>query len=255
MKKLPKRNDAEKQLTGTFSQLQEQPASQEINNVHFNHPGKIKEDDVSLQNVSKIIKGFIQKATSFISEVSLRKFTAPVLTPRFNTSITTKFRLLAQYLKLPAFFASAAPLQRTLKEKQDDSRPINVVDEEIILKLQNALSFHQATGGTKVTNQKGEFLGKIKKLTYNNEKEIQYIILNCTEFFGRRNRYFAVPASSNLLELSEKGELILKLNKNDLRLAKGISAKKCPEPNLPFGPSIYELYNYKDSSDKKTGTE
>lgn len=254
MEKSPEGSDTKKQITGRFTQLQKQPARQEISNVYLNHSDKVKEYSFSLKNISKVLTGFVQKTKSFISDVSLRKYKTSAPTPGINTSIAAKILLLAQHLKLPGFVGPADPLQRTLRKKQDDNQHIDIIDKEIIMKLQNALSSPRAAGGARISNHKGEFLGRIKKLTYNDEKKIQYIILNCTKFFGRRNRYFAVPASSTLLGLSDKGKVIIRLNKNDLKLAKGISANKCPEPSLRFGLSIYELYNYNNPSDKKTET-
>lgn len=124
----------------------------------------------------------------------------------------------------------APDLQKPLQEEQDSGQ--------------------QGAIGAEVRNHKGELLGRIKKITYDEHNNIQYIILHCANFFGGKNRYFAVPASSGLMELSGDRKVILKLDKNDLKLAKGISADRCPPPSLSFGPSIYELYNFSDSSDK-----
>lgn len=126
---------------------------------------------------------------------------------------------------------------------------IDVINEEIIMKLRNSLTSHAMSA--EIRNHKGEFLGRIKGIRYDDKNNLQYIILHCTNFFGGGNRYFAVPASSDLMELSEEGKVVLKVDKNDLKLAKGVSADKCPPPSFPFGPSIYELYNYCDSTGQK----
>lgn len=152
-------------------------------------------------------------------------------------------------------FNTAPNLPRPLQKKQDSSQQmeIDAINEEIIMKLRNSLTSHAMSA--EIRNHKGEFLGRIKKITYDDKNKIQYIILHCTNLFGGGNRYFAVPASSCLLELSEEGKVVLKVDKNDLKLAKGVSADKCPPPSLPFGPSIYELYNYSDSTGQKAGMQ
>ncbi|WP_372636462.1 PRC-barrel domain-containing protein [Fodinibius sp.] len=150
----------------------------------------------------------------------------------------------------------AKNLKKPLQEEQDRSQQveeIDALDEEIIVKLRNALASHAI--GAEIQNHKGEYLGRIKKITFDDKNKLQYIIVHCTSFFGGGNRYFAIPAFSGLLELSKEGEVVLKVDKNDLKLAKGISADKCPPPNLPFGPSIYELYNYNDSTGQKPGMQ
>lgn len=143
-------------------------------------------------------------------------------------------------------------LKRLPLDNQDSSQQmeIDVIDEETMMKLRNSLTI-----GAKLRNHKGEFLGRIKELTYDDNNQIQYMILHCTSFFGEGNRYFAVPVSSDLLKLSKEGKILLEVDKNDLKLAKGISADKCPPPSLSFGPSIYELYNYIDSTGQKSGNQ
>ncbi len=147
---------------------------------------------------------------------------------------------------------SATNLKRLSLDNEESSQQIkiDVIDEEIMMKLRNSLTL-----GAKIRNHKGEFLGRIKELTYDDNNQIQYMILHCRNFFGGGNRYFALPVSSDLLGLTEEGKVILKVDKNDLKLAKGVSADKCPPPSVSFGSSIYELYNYSDSTGQKSGNQ
>lgn len=100
--------------------------------------------------------------------------------------------------------------------------------------------------GRQVANHKGEFMGKIIELTYDKTGEkIQYIILSSDKFFGRKERYFAIPVYSQLLKITRGGKVVLNVNDKDFHSAKRIPTRKCPRPIFEFNPSIYELYDYR----------
>lgn len=99
--------------------------------------------------------------------------------------------------------------------------------------------------GAKVTNHKGETIGTITEMLYDqNREKIQYVVLSSNKFFGNKVRYFAIPAYSKLIRITKGGKIVIKADNNDLQLARGIPVEKCPKPIFEFDPSIYELYNY-----------
>lgn len=102
------------------------------------------------------------------------------------------------------------------------------------------------TIGTIAQNADGLSLGHVVDVTRGASGErAQYIILRSSEFFGGEDRYFAVPASSTFIDLNVNNNvLVLRLNRDDLQLAKGVPMDECPPPNKQFGESIYEVYNY-----------
>ncbi len=96
-----------------------------------------------------------------------------------------------------------------------------------------------------VVDNNGRFLGSLAGTIPENPQDIcEYVILKSEEFFGRGNRFFAVPANSSLITIDEEGKIIIQLKRDDLQFARGISADKVPKPNLKYGLSVFELYNY-----------
>lgn len=186
--------------------------------------------------IRKTIKEFIKKAKSFISNKTKLS--------ELNGSFISKFRYVTQYFSLPK--TSDAKKQQTLRHK---ASKLNAVDDKIIRKLQDYTS--TSSSRKKIKNHNGDYLGTIQKLTFDDENNIRYVILYSTNLFGKKDRYFAIPLSPDLIELTEKGKLIMKLNKDQLRLAKGITAQKCPKPSLEFGQSIYELYSFNEAKQRK----
>lgn len=101
--------------------------------------------------------------------------------------------------------------------------------------------------GTSVRNTNGEYLGKVMEVTRNTDgKHIEYLILKSDHFFGQGNRFFAIAASSLLINITNAGNVILQLDEDELQFAKGIAADKCPKPDFKFKKSIYELYKYRE---------
>ncbi len=101
--------------------------------------------------------------------------------------------------------------------------------------------------GTSIKNNRGKSLGEIMEITHSEESDnAEYVILKSSEFFGPGDRYFAIPASSNIISVGENGKITVNLSPDDLQFAKGVSAQKCPKPNLEMNTSIYELYQYRD---------
>lgn len=105
--------------------------------------------------------------------------------------------------------------------------------------------------GTKATNYNGELMGVIIDFIYDKTGSIaQYIVLETNEIFGRKTRHFAIPITEQFLKITGKSVMI-NANKNEMKLAKGIAAKKCPVPIFEIAPLIYELFNYNLQKNKE----
>lgn len=98
--------------------------------------------------------------------------------------------------------------------------------------------------GISVKNHKGEPMGKIVEVKRSGKRQfVEYLILQCDTLYGRE-RFFAIPASTILIKITESGEIILKADKKDLTEANRIPYDQCPKPNFQVYPSIFELYEY-----------
>ncbi|HLR26706.1 MAG TPA: hypothetical protein VK112_12640 [Fodinibius sp.] len=105
--------------------------------------------------------------------------------------------------------------------------------------------------GTSALSFRGGILGDIVDIFYNNAKEQpEYIILKSSLLEGAADRYFAIPAFSTLVRITEKGAVVLKAEKRDLSLARLVRANRCPRANKAFDPSIHEIYQYDDRATK-----
>lgn len=101
--------------------------------------------------------------------------------------------------------------------------------------------------GKQVKNAREEYLGEIIEITRNSYGDrIEYVILKSSQLLDREDRYFAIPASSTLLRITEAGEIILTVSKDDLHLANGITPDKCPSPNFRMNPAVFELFEYNE---------
>lgn len=117
-----------------------------------------------------------------------------------------------------------------------DDRDINVVK-----------SFEKSA----VNNRSGEFIGFIFGVySTSREENEEYIILGCDHLFGSSTRYFAVPASTEMIHVSDDA-VVLKINKEDLMQTKRISLERCPKPLFDLEPLIYELTDFSDSNQQK----
>jgi len=102
-----------------------------------------------------------------------------------------------------------------------------------------------------VKNRDGEITGFIAGVfSTRKEEQAEYIILGCDHLFGSSTRYFAVPASTEMIHVS--GEtVVLKIGEEDLMQTKRISLEKCPKPLFDLEPLIYELTDFSDSNQQK----
>lgn len=100
----------------------------------------------------------------------------------------------------------------------------------------------QSVGST-ILNHKGKLMGEITEVMQGKtDEKAEYIIIKSDKFFGRGERFFAIPATSDLIKIGEGGRIILNAERDDLQFAKGIAKDKCPKPNFGLNPSIFELY-------------
>lgn len=98
--------------------------------------------------------------------------------------------------------------------------------------------------GISVKNYKGEPMGRIAEVKRNrNRNDVEYLILQCDTMYGEE-RFFAIPASTRFVKITEGGEIVLKADKKDLQQAKKIHVDKCPKPNFQVDPLIFELHKY-----------
>jgi hypothetical protein len=101
--------------------------------------------------------------------------------------------------------------------------------------------------GAFVKNSQGEPIGKIKEIIRGIDGgSIEYLILKSDAFFGRGYRFFAIPASSKLLKITDGGGIKFQAHTDNLQFARGVEADKCPKPNFQSVPSIFELYLYRE---------
>ncbi|HLR76489.1 MAG TPA: PRC-barrel domain-containing protein [Balneolaceae bacterium] len=96
--------------------------------------------------------------------------------------------------------------------------------------------------GSSVNSSNGKYLGKIAGITRDEAgKYIEYLILESDGFLDNKERFFAIPASTAFIKLTESKNIILNLSKEALHFAKRIVADKCPKPDFKNGASLYEL--------------
>lgn len=98
--------------------------------------------------------------------------------------------------------------------------------------------------GISVKNYKGEPMGRVAEVKRSPERnDIEYLILQCDTLYGEE-RFFAIPASTALVKITEGGEIVLKADKKELQQAKKIPVGNCPKPNFQVEPLIFELHKY-----------
>ncbi len=96
-----------------------------------------------------------------------------------------------------------------------------------------------------VRNKENYELGCVTEITFDGNKEAQYVILAANHFSGKEERYFAIPVSLAFMEIDNRGKVVFNLEDDDLIFAKRVRFDECPtikENN--FFPSLYEVYGY-----------
>src|SRR5699024_5680960 len=132
------------------------------------------------------ISGLIRKVKTFFSETVRPKIMMPESLQKVGAPFSTTYRLVTQYFNSPNLISGKNIQQPLLRQERDARLRPNIINEEIISILQKNIASHPAeTAGAK--NHHGEFLGTIEQVTYDEEKNIQYVILNCANFFGNNN--------------------------------------------------------------------
>jgi hypothetical protein len=99
--------------------------------------------------------------------------------------------------------------------------------------------------GESVMSKEGEPIGNIVEVKRNSGTNfIDYMILECECFPNEETRFFAIPASRRFITISDTFTILFQFPKKDLFFARKIQTNRCPDPNLKYGKSIFELYNY-----------
>ena len=99
--------------------------------------------------------------------------------------------------------------------------------------------------GERVKDNENKYLGEIIEVTRSSTgNHIEYAILKSDQLFDNEERFFAVPACSNLLKITETGEITFMASREELHLADATNEKHCPSPNFNINPSIFELFEY-----------
>jgi len=99
--------------------------------------------------------------------------------------------------------------------------------------------------GSSVKNQGGETMGYIAGVfsTSKKQKREEYLILGSDILFGDSTRYFAIPASYEMMRVTDES-VILRIDRDDLLQTKRISLDKCPKPLFDLEPLIYEITDF-----------
>lgn len=107
--------------------------------------------------------------------------------------------------------------------------------------------------GKPVLSKKGEIIGNIIELMRNSRNHfIEYLILKSADHTDGSSHFFAIPASTRFVTISDTFTVLFQLPKEDIFLAKKVPTDQCPAPNLKYGKSIFELDNYHSPNDRST---
>lgn len=116
------------------------------------------------------------------------------------------------------------------------------------LSQENIKRVHNLIGAI-VFNNEGERLGYIAgtlnvRGSGSNKENPEYIILGSDSIDESSTKYFAVPAQTKLIDMSEPDTTIKAMfTKENLVRAKRMSVDNCPSP-FDYEPLIYELTDY-----------
>lgn len=104
--------------------------------------------------------------------------------------------------------------------------------------------------GSVVKNQKGETMGFVAGvLNITTQESAEYIVLANNHLFGSSTRYFAVPACSEMIQVTRES-VKMAIDKDHLINAKRILSEECPKPLFDFEPLIYELTDFHNSGEQ-----
>lgn len=101
--------------------------------------------------------------------------------------------------------------------------------------------------GNFIENHRGTILGKLVEIKCDEDRTPRHLILCCPNLRGNQ-RYFAVPATSSLIEINQQDKIKLWVDEEVLRIVLGISASKYSNADSKASGSLFELYGYQDST-------
>lgn len=95
--------------------------------------------------------------------------------------------------------------------------------------------------GKQVKSFEDHHLGEIIEIIRNEtDATIEYAILKSDQ----GDQFYAIPASSRLIKITESGDIILQASRENLQLSNGLALEQCPSPNFRTDPCIFELVEY-----------
>lgn len=102
--------------------------------------------------------------------------------------------------------------------------------------------------GKSIISKEGKVVGNIIEVKRNPQNHyINYIILECEHSENKCLRYFAVPASTRFITISDTFTIYFQYPKEDIFLAEKIPTTKCSSPKIQCGRTIFELGDYHSS--------
>lgn len=106
--------------------------------------------------------------------------------------------------------------------------------------------------GKPVMSKKGKVVGNIIEATRNpRSRYIEYLVLKCAHKGSDDERFFAVPASSRFITISDAFTIYFQYPKEDIFLAQESETEKCLLPDLTYGKTIFELTDYEPPGNRK----
>lgn len=106
--------------------------------------------------------------------------------------------------------------------------------------------------GKPVKNIQDKHIGYIVEVTRDRAgNKIEYAILKSDQLLDNEERFFAIPASSLLMKITESGEIILMTTLRELHLANALIPEQCPNPDFRGKPPIFELFEYEAPNELK----
>lgn len=99
--------------------------------------------------------------------------------------------------------------------------------------------------GERVMSKSGDVIGNIIEVTRNPQNHfIEYFILECNYGTNGHAHFFAIPASTRFVTISDTFTILFEFPKEDIFFAQKVQTDQCPAPNLKYGKSIFELTDY-----------
>jgi hypothetical protein len=107
--------------------------------------------------------------------------------------------------------------------------------------------------GAPIMSKKDEIIGNIIEVTRNSRNHfIEYVIVECKHGQNDEPHFFAIPASTRFITISDTFTILFQFPKEDIFFAQKVQTDQWPTPNFKYGKSIFELYNYHPPGERTT---